>query len=1192
MKPRRLVHQGTVLAEAFWLDTSILGTNLTRQRILEMRGVKEVRRMEGGLFVRLQAPVWVASDHAPGVPLVLEHETFTSAPFDPDELDELAAPTGTVVLVRAGECVVVAPDSCELEDVASWIDLSDWKLENVQPLGIVWTSPRAAPRAKDIDPRKVAGIGAPPKEADAVLAALRRDQATSSPARSPGIAASLLTSISTFLSSIAARLRRPPSQTSEQPSTSRALVAMPAKPQPRGDWADRLRMALNSAAARFLLWARLASWIGRQQAEYLDKTLSLFDSGDLDEALRHAIPLGTGTGQPKPLALSVPTPRTDLSIRPIQTEASSTLGFGGNVFEALRARYRKAVEVLEKQGKIKEAAFVLAELLGAHEEAVSFLEKHGEYQLAAELAEGRQLEPALVVRQWILAGNRERAVLIARRTGAFAAAIAKLEQSHPEQAAVLRVLWANQLASSGAYAAAVQAIWPVEKARNLARDWIDRGIAVGGVPGARLLATKAWLVPEEFASVCAVIRNLPRDDADDSVDTWTALAQSVLANPSSKTMRILARSCLRMLLPHVAESTTKSLVDRLTTLTEDHVLIADLRRQEFKPAPVHEVRLRVGACTDVGLARDVNEDGYWVWMVDDEGCKPFPRTSDEMQIPPRGAVFAVADGCGGRQAVKVVQLVFGTIATYLRSADKRPENISSSLAQAVEEAGVAVFKKGVEDRKFAGSGATITAGWMMGDTLWIAQVGDTRAYLYRDGRLALLTKDHSLVNELIDTGKLTVEEAATFEHKSVITRALGTVERVKVDMYRLALHDGDRILLCTDGVHGLLKHDEMADALRRPKNVQNQPEFEPKSACFVLKQKVYEAQAPDNLAMVIVDVHLRQGPSIGWSLPIAERIEIGDAPAPAPPEKRLITRDATDRGTMDVYDAVVLPGGRLLVALGEAGVRMVSPEGKTLVHFDQPAKRIVLSDHGDRAIVLIVRGGSCRTARIDLVRRRAERWFDAVLRDFADTFDGSLWFVSLGSQVSAIDALENEFQSIWSLHEQCSMPILVMRSTNGVGFIIRHETWCYELPSFRLRKNVSLPDNTGAAWGDIKGISDGSVVCWLGDSFAGNCAPTMAHAGDKSWTSLGDCQSDDHEEPRVAIEETAKYGAFYRCHDEVLHVDVYNLREKKMHLQVRLEKTSRAHVRFQGPNMVVADDRGRVIVVNIERNKILHEWRI
>lgn len=102
----------------------------------------------------------------------------------------------------------------------------------------------------------------------------------------------------------------------------------------------------------------------------------------------------------------------------------------------------------------------------------------------------------------------------------------------------------------------------------------------------------------------------------------------------------------------------------------------------------------------------------------------------------------------------------------------------------------------------------------------------------------------------------------------------------------------------------------------------------------------------------------------------------------------------------------------------------------------------------------------------------------------------------------------------------------------------------------------------------------------------------MAHAGDKSWTSLGDCQSDDHEEPRVAIEETAKYGAFYRCHDEVLHVDVYNLREKKMHLQVRLEKTSRAHVRFQGPNMVVADDRGRVIVVNIERNKILHEWRI
>jgi hypothetical protein len=138
--------------------------------------------------------------------------------------------------------------------------------------------------------------------------------------------------MSAFLSSMAARLGNKPRQTSGKATSSRALVAAPAQRAAENDWADRLRMALNTAATRLLLWARLASWLGRQQADYLEKTLSMFDSGDLDEALRHAVPLGTSSDKPKPLALSVPSPRADLSIHATQTEASSALGFGENVF--------------------------------------------------------------------------------------------------------------------------------------------------------------------------------------------------------------------------------------------------------------------------------------------------------------------------------------------------------------------------------------------------------------------------------------------------------------------------------------------------------------------------------------------------------------------------------------------------------------------------------------------------------------------------------------------------------------------------------------------------------------------------------------------------------------------------------------------------------------------------------------------
>lgn len=1189
MKPRQLVHRGTVHAAGFWIDESIAGIALTKRRILEMPRVEEVRRMNGGLFVRLRSPSWTATDRAFGVPLVVCRGFLVGAPFDPDELEHLAAPSDSIVLVRGGETVVIAPESCPFEDLAAWIDLSDWIAEPVTSLGVVWTSPIAAPTAKEIDPRKIAGIGPTTKEAEELAVALGTGRPMDSAPSPPGFATSVLTSLSAFLSAMAARLGRTPNRPLNSPTQSQSLVAQAAARAPREDWSDRLRMALNTAAARLLVWARLASWIGRRQADYLEKTLSMFDSGDLDDALRHAIPLGTGSDKPKPLALNVPTPRADLSIHTTQSEASSTLGFGENVYEALRRRYRKAVEQLEKQGRIKEAAFVLAELLGASEEAVSFLEKHGEYKLAAELAEGRNLDPAMVVRQWILAGNRDRAVLIARQTGAFAAAIARLEPAHPEQAAVLRVLWANQLAASGAYGAAVQTIWPVEGARHLARDWIDRGIAIGGAIGARLLATKAWLVPDEFGSVVEIVKALPRDETDEAIDTWKALALSVLANPTSKTMRILARASLRALLGHTNDRDTKSLLDRLATMTEDQVLLADIRRNDSTPNIARKVRLHLCTRSDVGLGRDRNEDGCWAAMVEDSGCTPCAAI-DERRLPPRGAIFAVADGMGGFQTSEVVALIFQTISHSVRTADKRPEKAGASLVQAVEDACAAVYNKATQDRKFAGSGATITAAWLVGDVLWIAQVGDTRGYIFRNGILKLVTKDHSLINELVDAGKLTSEEIESFEHKGVITRALGTVERVKVDLYRVQLLDGDRIFLSTDGIHETIEHKRIADALRRPHGeTLSGLEFTPKTVCETIKTHVYDAGAHDNLAMVLVDVAIQNGAPVNSQSVEAQLIDT-EEDAKAEPEKHTIERGSHDIGTMHVYDAAVLPGGRLLVALGEAGVRMLSPEGKTIVQFDQPATGIVISDHGDRAIVVAQRGETSRMARIDLVKRRAERWFDARLGEFADNFDGSIWFVSNDQGVFAIDALEENFQSIWDLKE----PGCVMgaRTTNAVIFRIGQEAWTFDLPSLRLRSRCAVPIENGNTWANLTlGPNGTSICCWLEDEAAVTCAPAVHHAPATNW----DCLEERASEgvfSLVIMDDAGTLAAFGRVMEGHCLIKVFHLREKKLRLEIRLDGATHMHARFQSSNIILADDRGRVLVVNVERNKLVNEWRI
>lgn len=252
-----------------------------------------------------------------------------------------------------------------------------------------------------------------------------------------------MTPSSGWLARLAAMFQGPP-----RDAAPRSLPPpAPAVPQGPSAWGKLSDWMLRNTL--------LGEWMRQRKAEYVRRLFEMFEEGDLHEALRHAIPLSKDMGEGAREALGLPGPREQLTLQTQSSGATGSVFAGGpDLYSALQQRYRDAFRRFEREGRLDEAAFVLAELLGAVEEAVSFLERHGRFKLAAELAEGRKLAHGIVVRQWFLAGDVARAVAIARRSGAFEDAVARLERSNPPEARALRLLWAETLAEAGDYARA------------------------------------------------------------------------------------------------------------------------------------------------------------------------------------------------------------------------------------------------------------------------------------------------------------------------------------------------------------------------------------------------------------------------------------------------------------------------------------------------------------------------------------------------------------------------------------------------------------------------------------------------------------------------------------------------------------------------------------------------------------------
>jgi serine/threonine protein phosphatase PrpC len=192
------------------------------------------------------------------------------------------------------------------------------------------------------------------------------------------------------------------------------------------------------------------------------------------------------------------------------------------------------------------------------------------------------------------------------------------------------------------------------------------------------------------------------------------------------------------------------------------------------------------------------------------------RNEDSFVIDP--PLFAVADGMGGAQAGEVAsRLAAAAFREFHDVDDLDPEE---RLAAIIQEANRRIYERAADDAQVSGMGTTITAALVGGDALVIGHVGDSRAYRLRSGTFEQLTDDHSLVADLVRSGRLTPEEADAHPQRSVITRALGTDREVDVDTFVVPVEAGDLFLLCSDGLTTMIEDDEIRDLLSATRDLE------------------------------------------------------------------------------------------------------------------------------------------------------------------------------------------------------------------------------------------------------------------------------------------------------------------------------------------------------------------------------------
>lgn len=243
--------------------------------------------------------------------------------------------------------------------------------------------------------------------------------------------------------------------------------------------------------------------------------------------------------------------------------------------------------------------------------------------------------------------------------------------------------------------------------------------------------------------------------------------------------------------------------------------------------------MNVWSITDIGAVRPQNQDA----------CKVTQLSNDR-------AILVVCDGMGGARAGNVAsELAVGAFcdAALERLADpERADDIPALLKEAVALANRVVCHRSYTDRECLGMGTTLVAALVSGGKIHLANVGDSRAYLISEDGIRQITRDHSLVQDMVLRGEITPEQARTHPQKNLITRALGAAETVGADLYEEELVAGTFLLLCTDGLSNVMTDQEILYEVMHG--------GEPEGCCQRMLDIVLQRGAPDNVTAVLLQI--------------------------------------------------------------------------------------------------------------------------------------------------------------------------------------------------------------------------------------------------------------------------------------------------------------------------------------------------
>jgi protein phosphatase len=408
------------------------------------------------------------------------------------------------------------------------------------------------------------------------------------------------------------------------------------------------------------------------------------------------------------------------------------------------------------------------------------------------------------------------------------------------------------------------------------------------------------------------------------------------------------------------------------------------------------LRMHVAGRTDVGLIREHNEDNLTVIDLERRAAETLqgPR---ELDVGARGALLIVCDGMGGAAAGEVASAMAieafsgyllartGTASEAQVQAGSVDERVRFArwMREAAFDANRRIFDSSRADSSRAGMGTTMTTVGVIGGDLVMTQVGDSRAYLLRRGVFTQVTRDQSLVNQLIETGQITEEQARLFEHSNVILQALGVQEEVEVLLSTVPLRRGDRLVVCTDGLTGVVADEEVASILASTRDVDE--------VCRLLVELARAGGGPDNITVIAArfdDESLPEPEPADkvvyerWRLDESEVTPTGDAPpsrpAPAPPRRRSRRTDpartffslmllmALSLGGLVMAAQMRRGGGAACTIVGAPGLA-IRIDGRDIgVRTQGPSGVSLRLPHGQHRVALRQPGGSDTVRTIEI----------------------------------------------------------------------------------------------------------------------------------------------------------------------------------------------------------------------------------